>query len=196
MDVGHEIKEEGFQRNEAPEQMAERVYSLSSQRLADEINRRYGRSSISASSIRRRHPSPVQCDSPDVKMKSFGPYQSKEYANWEKYRKKASPTKDLADGSCDRNLDEANEDNRQRNLADGALITATIQDAAEVEVEAGNMVMHEGGVGIARLRPPKNAEETEEVRLSRIADDLLRGEGLSPHSTNRSAKRGRKRLAD
>lgn len=73
-------------------------------------------------------------------------------------------------------------DDRQRNLMDDTLMTATVQEAAELEIVAGNLVKHEGGTGLLHLRPPQTEPEHQEDLQTRAADEFLRTRGIDPHA--------------
>jgi hypothetical protein len=196
-DVMLDIKKEGHQLKEARVEILERVYRLASKPMADAINNRYrkfngGKNVLSASSIRRKHDSGVR----GVE----GPYISKRWAEWEKYRKGAVPDDTLADGSLKQDVEEdikpvdptrpkrpdeeGQEDNRLRSTLDGNLVGATLQEVAEVAVSENDLRMHEGGQGMGRLAPPTNEVEEQNDRDEQYANRFLAANGFCPHSVS------------
>ena len=103
-DVFGELRAEGVGRDEALNLINERVKSHGSVSAAAEINFRYrtfngGKKVISASSLRRRHPSTKTTNAAGKTVRILGPFLSKRWAEWEPHRKGALPEDRLADGS-------------------------------------------------------------------------------------------------
>jgi len=210
-DVGHEVMQEGYLPTEFGGQMRERVYSLASVPAAKEINERYrqyngGRNVVSASSLRRRHPSTTTTNARGETITVKGAYRCERWGQWEIHRKGHEPEDRLAEGStkmewAGEDGDEPNQhlqrgvttpgnaqcaakgedDKRKRSVADRGLQTATRRDLAEEAVATGGLTKHEGGCGITRVRPPADEEERQDDQDERAATKFLRDAGVDPN---------------
>jgi hypothetical protein len=210
-DVGQEVKEDGYTRKEFGLQMQERVYSLTSEPAAKEINERYrqyngGENVVSASSLRRRYPSTTMTNARGETIKVKGGYVCERWGQWEIHRKGYEPEDRLADGSmrmelAGEDVDERNQlpqrgatgpenaegppegdgDKRKRGIFDGELQTATQQDIAKEAIATGGLTKHEGGCGITHVRPPVDDKECQDDLDERAAMKFLRDAGVDPY---------------
>jgi hypothetical protein len=225
-DVIHEVKDEGYARNDAFCEMKERVYSLGSERAAQAINDRYrkenkGENVVSASSLRRRHPPATRTNAQGKVVKVKGAFVSKRWGQWEPHRKDEEVVHSLAEGSTKMECSEENEggdkptlparsrrvgatspaaqedeDKRKRSLADGGLETATVQDLAKAAVTNGELFVHEGGRGILHVSQPTNEVEYGQDGAERMSNSFFRSRGYDPHAVHKRIENGRARKAD
>jgi len=214
-DVVHEVKDEGYAHKEGMCEMKVRVYRLGSERAAQAINDRYrkenrGKNVVSASSLRRRHPSTTITNARGEVVRIKGAFVSKRWGQWEPYRNGEEVVDSLAEGSTKMECSEENdgsdkpaptasagrvvamhaaaredEDRRKRSLFDGGLETATVQDLAKAAVASGELGFHEGGQGIHHVRPPRDEVEFRENRDEEMADEYFRTLGLNPHAVHK-----------
>ena len=225
-DVIGELEKEKCPRNEATQQMWERVYSLASEAAASAINERYrksnkGKDAVSASSLRRRRDSLMTTNARGEKEKILGEFENLRWAQWEHYRKRKEPEDQLANGSNSPTMEwkdgggpeqilEGDEsetgatteggDNRKRSLLDGGetggLQTMTRRELAEIEIASGCLRKHEGGEGMLHLDDPVDEVDITNDRYEQNANDYLRERGLDPNAVHRPAKGGERRGSD